>query len=77
MISNDRQLMTTKEAAEYLGFRATTLRNARHAGKLAGVLSPGYRKIGSSVRYEKTILDDWLAQFTLQTSTSQSVHASS
>jgi hypothetical protein len=55
MTEMNRKLPTAKEAAEYLGFRATTLRNARHTGKLAGVQAPGYLKLGCSVRYEKSI----------------------
>jgi Helix-turn-helix domain len=72
MTDINRKFLTTKEAADFLGFRATTLRNARHTGKLGGVQAPGYRKIGCSVRYEQDVLNNWVSQFDVQTNTSQS-----
>ena len=66
-------LLTTKEAAQYLGFQATTLRNARYTGRLAGVEAPAYRKMGTVARYDRAVLDDWLDQFEEQTSTSKHV----
>ena len=62
-------LLSTKEAAQYIGLQAATLRNARSLGRLAGVEPPAYRKIGSVVRYEKDALDEWLAQFEVRTMT--------
>lgn len=67
----DLRLLTTEEAASYLGFTANTLRNSRSTGCLAGVQSPPYRKMGFKVRYERSTLDMWLAQFEERTSTSQ------
>lgn len=62
-------LLSTKEAAKYLGLQPSTLRNARSTGKLAGTTPPAYLKIGTIVRYEKEVLDSWLNQFQPHTST--------
>ena len=70
-MDSSTQLLTTKEAAQYLGFQATTLRNARYTGKLAGVKPPSYRKLGTVARYDRAALDDWLNQFKEQTCTSK------
>ncbi len=59
----------TNEAAAYLRFKPATLRNARHTGRLAGVTAPPYKKLGSTVRYERQALDEWFAQFKEQTNT--------
>lgn len=66
-------LLTTPEAADYLGLSFRTLNNSRYTGLLAGVKAPPYRKLGKSVRYDKNALDKWLAQFKEQTSTSENV----
>lgn len=50
--------MTTKEAAEYLGFKPATLIHWRCTGK---VLLP-YYKINEAVRYRKQDLDAFIAQ---------------
>lgn len=57
------QYLSNKSAADYLGYSASTLRNARHTGVLAGVEAPPYRKIGTTIRYEKETLEIWLSQF--------------
>ena len=71
MMDSSTQLLNTKEAAQYLGFQATTLRNARYTGRLAGVEPPAFRKIGVVARYDRAALDDWLDQFQEQTSTNK------
>lgn len=73
MTGRDKRVLTTNEAANYLGYKATTLRNSRLSGRLAGVQAPRYWKIGAGVRYEKTELDRWLGQFPVQASTSSTV----
>ena len=55
--------LSSNSAANYLGYSTATLRNARHTGILAGVEAPTYKKMGKSVRYDKDVLDVWLAQF--------------
>ncbi len=69
-MSNAIALFTTKEAAQFLGFKPSTLRNSRYIGRLAGVKAPAYKKIGSVCRYDRMVLDNWLAQFKEQTCTS-------
>lgn len=69
-------LLTTKQAAHYLGFQDTTLRNARYTGRLAGVEAPAYRKLGTVARYDRAVLEDWLGQFAEQTCTTKSGSAS-
>lgn len=46
--------MTTREAADFLGFTAGTLRVWRSQGK-----GPSYYKVGSTVRYEMDDLEAW------------------
>lgn len=70
-MKNEPALMSSKEAAEYLGFADVTLRNSRYTGMLAGVAAPAFRKLGrKSVRYERTTVAAWLAQFGERASTS-------
>jgi Helix-turn-helix domain len=62
-----------KGAADYLHFSPSTLNNSRYTGLLGGVKAPPYKKLGKSIRYDKTALDAWLGQFKEQTSTSENV----
>lgn len=64
-------LLKTSEAAQHLGFSEKTLANSRYTGLLGGVKAPSYKKLGRTIRYEKTSLQQWLSQFKDQTSTSQ------
>ena len=52
--------LTSKEAAEHLGYKEYTLRRARIDGVLAGVKAPKYSKVGKTVRYQKSDLDSWV-----------------
>lgn len=52
--------MTTKEAAEHLGYSPYTLRRARLDGELSGKKQPKYTKSGRAVRYKKSDLDAWM-----------------
>ena len=68
---NQSAFLSSKEAAEYLGFADVTLRNSRYTGMLAGVAAPTFRKLGrKTVRYERATLAAWLAQFGERASTS-------
>jgi len=60
MIESD--LLTTREAAEYLRYSAYTLRRSRLDGKLAGKLGPKFTKVGTAVRYKQGDLDEWLEE---------------
>ena len=55
--------MSSKEAAEYLGYAEKTLRESRIKGILAGVQGPPYIKRGKFCIYKKDDLDIWLSQF--------------
>ena len=56
------KLMKEQDAAEYLGFARGTLKQSRVTGVLAGLPTPAFIKIGYSVRYKLTTLDEWLSQ---------------
>ncbi|MBS98656.1 MAG: DNA-binding protein [Oceanospirillaceae bacterium] len=59
----NRTLLDTHQAAKHIGFSYTTLKLSRSTGTIAGVNTPAFLKIGRSVRYDKAVLDKWLAQF--------------
>jgi predicted DNA-binding transcriptional regulator AlpA len=52
--------LTTKEAAEHLGYRPYTLRRSRVDKTLAGHATPPYTKLGRAVRYKLSDLDKWI-----------------
>ena len=55
-------LLTSKEAAKYLGYSEGSLRTSRVKGKgLSGLDTPKFIKIGSSIRYKKEDLDAWVS----------------
>lgn len=57
MNESDR-LLTTAEAAEYLGLKPATLETWRWAGK-----GPSYLKLhGASVRYRRRDLERWVEE---------------
>lgn len=64
-----RQLLDDKQAAPFLGYKAETLKNSRHTGRLAGVDAPRYIKMGRSVRYRLEDLLEWREQFEVRTCT--------
>lgn len=49
-------LLTTEQAAQYLGLAKSTLQNRRSAG-----IGPRWRSIGRSVRYVRAELDEYIA----------------
>lgn len=59
------QLMTCKQAAEFLCCAEYTLRQSRSTGLLFNKTAPEYRKLGRKVLYEAKILVEWLKQFDL------------
>ena len=67
--------LSSNSAANYLGYAPPTLRNSRHTGTLAGVEAPIYLKMGKSIRYDKDVLDAWLAQFNDLANTKQGKEA--
>lgn len=52
---NSAQLLTEIEVAELLSIRPTTLRRWRWAGR-----GPSFVKIGTAVRYDPTVLADFI-----------------
>lgn len=58
-----KKLLTTKEAAEYIGYGKQALSTSRMSGKtLGGIAPPKHVKIGTkTVRYRTTDLDEWIA----------------
>ena len=74
-MSNDttiqKNLLANKEAATYLGCAPNSLKLSRSTGQLFSVAAPAYLKMGFSVRYKITTLDEWLDQFAEQSNTAQ------
>jgi len=56
-----KALLTTEDAAEYIGYSEQTLRSSRVSGSLSGLNPPPHVKIGKkSIRYKLTDLDKWI-----------------
>lgn len=64
--------MTSKEAANFLGYAEKTLRDSRVTGVLGGVRTPPYKKIGKFCIYDDKDLEQWLNQFKKISHTGQS-----
>ncbi|UKH48617.1 hypothetical protein [Vibrio phage vB_ValP_FGH] len=58
-----KRLLTSAQAAEYLGYSEYTLRKSRSTGVLCGHETPKYIKLGpKAIRYEQEALDQWIAK---------------
>lgn len=69
-MSDEVRLLSTRQAAAYLGLAPHTLRRARSTGVLCGVTGPSYLRIGTrKVLYERRGLDLWIEQFEPKVST--------
>jgi predicted DNA-binding transcriptional regulator AlpA len=57
-----KALLTTKEAAEYIGYGEQALKLARMEGKtIGGIAPPKHLKVGDkTVRYKVSDLDAWI-----------------
>ncbi|MCW8965261.1 MAG: excisionase [Candidatus Pacearchaeota archaeon] len=57
-----KALLTTKEAAEYIGYGEQALRTSRMAGgSLGGQEPPKHIRVGSkTIRYKLADLDEWI-----------------
>jgi excisionase family DNA binding protein len=54
-------LMTTEEAAKYLGYSEYTLRQSRSTGLLGGMNTPKFIRLGQkSIRYKEEDLKAWV-----------------
>lgn len=66
---NDRQVMkpkdllTSKEAADFLKYSERTLRGSRMTGKLAGRRRPDFIRRGRQILYSAATLLCWQSQF--------------
>lgn len=57
---SQKPVLTTIEAADFLGYDEATLRMSRTTGKLAGIKPPPHIKRGTMVRYWWKDLVAWL-----------------
>lgn len=58
-----QKILTTIEAAEYLGYSEYTLRKSRSTGELCGIKTPDFMRWGGrSIRYTKDSLDAWIKE---------------
>jgi hypothetical protein len=64
-----QEYLTSKQAAEFLGYSEHTLSMSRSSGKLGGVTPPEFIKAGKAVRYLTADLRGWLDQFGKRTET--------
>lgn len=63
--SNDANYFDTRQAAAYLGMSESWLRQRRMTGHLGGQrVAPPFVRLGRSVRYKKSDLEQWVADQT-------------
>lgn len=55
-MTTDEPMLTTKEVAAYLKLKPTALNQMRYRGE-----GPTFHKLGSSVRYLKSDIDEWVS----------------
>jgi predicted DNA-binding transcriptional regulator AlpA len=60
MQTQDKPYLTTKEAADILGYSEQTLAQSRNTKVLGGSDAPLHIKKGRMVRYRRSDLDDWI-----------------
>jgi hypothetical protein len=53
----------SKKAAEFIGCAVQTLKQSRVTGQLFGLPAPRFVKLGRSVRYKQSTLQNWCNQF--------------
>lgn len=57
----EKRLLTSKEAANYIGVAESYLRQVRMTGQIGGrIAPPPHIEIGRSIRYDKADLDAWI-----------------
>ena len=57
-----KRLLTSKEAATYLGYSDDTMKHSRVSGTLGGVPAPKHVKLKMAVRYPIEELDKWVEE---------------
>lgn len=55
-----RGLLTEKQAAEFLGLSAGTLRVSRCTGPIPGRIFVPFIRMGRAIRYDEALLREWL-----------------
>ena len=60
MKTEDKPYLTTKEAADILGYSEQTLIQSRNTKVLGGGEAPPYIKNGRMIRYVRAELDTWI-----------------
>jgi predicted DNA-binding transcriptional regulator AlpA len=60
-MTNLKTYLTTKQAADILGYSEQTLAQSRSSGVLGGGKAPPYIKRGKMVRYVRAELDAWMS----------------
>jgi predicted DNA-binding transcriptional regulator AlpA len=57
----EKRLLTSKEAAAYIGVAESYLRQVRMTGQIGGrMVPPPHIEMGRSIRYDKVDLDNWI-----------------
>ena len=59
-----RQLLNEKDASQIIGASTPTLRKSRCTGTLFGIPAPKHLKIGRTIRYKTSDLNDWVSNLT-------------
>ena len=60
-MTTQQTLLTTSQAARYLGYSDGSLKVSRLSGQLSGVDAPKHLSIGTrTIRYKKSDLDNWI-----------------
>ena len=57
------KLLTTNDVAEHLQVNPDLIIRSRVSGQLMGVKAPKYLKMGRTVRYEESTIEEWLNNF--------------
>tara|TARA_R110002060_G_scaffold78202_1_gene90967 strand:+ start:1845 stop:2096 length:252 start_codon:yes stop_codon:yes gene_type:complete len=60
LYTSTRKLLDEKEASLIIGAATPTLRKSRCTGELFGLPAPKYLKLGRTIRYQASVLNDWL-----------------
>lgn len=60
MKTEDKPYLTTREAADILGYSEQTLAQSRNTKMLGGSDAPPHIKRGRMVRYKRSDLDAWM-----------------
>lgn len=68
---HEQDLLTSEQAAKFLGIQPTTLKQSRYTGILLGEPAPPFIKMGRSTRYKLSVLLEFRDQFPEYRNTSE------